>query len=255
MIKKEKWKKTNQNKFNQILLDDSEFKIWEQLENGCSIATMGYSEQNVMTLLVLLKSFEEQYGEEIDVEAAKEELELYQNSGKLFIYLDENGIPVSMNGCIYNYENDTVEFTKNDQKATSLYFYGLSTVPEYRGKGACSALVEYSLDFAKYNNFDMVYARTDLTNSNSEGIMKKHGMEICTEQDLIIAEWVKVTEDKKDPRLHMWKPLKENVTLSAKGDFVYATNDESRTILHPYVPEETTKVYRLSPSTNIQQLA
>ena len=66
-------------KFKQIMLDESEFQVWEQLENGCSIATMGYSESNIMVLLKLLKSFEEQYGEEIDLEAAKEELELYND--------------------------------------------------------------------------------------------------------------------------------------------------------------------------------
>lgn len=44
------------NKFKQMMLDDSEFKIWETLENGCSIATMGYSESNVFILLNLLKS-------------------------------------------------------------------------------------------------------------------------------------------------------------------------------------------------------
>ncbi len=242
------------NKFKQMMLDDSEFKIWETLENGCSIATMGYSESNVFILLNLLKSFEEQYGEEIDFKAAKEELELYQDSGKLFIYLDEKGIPVSMNGCIYNYDNDTVEFTKNGAKATSLYFYGLSTVPEYRGKGACSTLVEYSMDFAKYNGFDIVYARTDLKESNSEGIMKKHGMEVCLDDDMIIAEWVKVTDDKGDLRLHMWMPLTEGVELSPKGEFIYATNDDDRTI-HQNIIENDSKVYVLKPEIGKEQTA
>lgn len=244
-----------QSKFKKILLDDSEFKIWETLENGCSIATMGYSDRNVFILLNLLKSFEEQYGEKIDIEAAKEKLKLYQNNGKLFIYLDQNGIPISMNGCIYNYDNDTVEFTKDKTKATSLYFYGLSTLTEYRGKGACSTLVKYSIDFAKYNGFDIVYARTDLKNSNSEGIMRKHGMEICLDNNLIIAEWVKVTEDKGDLRLHMYKPLKEDIKLSPKGKFIYATNDNNRTIIQPNIIVNNPKVYVLKPNINKEQMA
>ena len=242
-------------KFKQIMLDESEFQVWEQLENGCSIATMGYSESNIMVLLKLLKSFEEQYGEEIDLEAAKEELELYQTNGKLFIYLDENGIPVSMNGCIYNYDNDTVEFTKDGKQATSLYFYGLSTVPQYRGKGACSALVKYSIDFAKYNGFDIVYARTDLKGSNSEGIMRKHGMELCLDNNMIIAEWVQVTEDKGDPRLHMWKPLVAGVELSPKGEFIYASNDSDRTIFKPNTIENDSKLYIFKPTVGKQQTA
>ena len=50
-------------------------------------------------------SFAEHYGEDIDYDAAKEELKLYENCGKLFIYFDENMKPVSMNGCIYNMNN------------------------------------------------------------------------------------------------------------------------------------------------------
>ena len=136
------------NKFKQMMLDDSEFKIWETLENGCIIATMGYSESNVFILLNLLKSFEEQYGEEIDYEAAKEELALYENKGKLFLYLDEYGNPVSMNGCTYNEPNESVEFFSLNGTPSNLYFYGLSTIPEYRGKGACRTLIHYAIDFA-----------------------------------------------------------------------------------------------------------
>lgn len=240
---------TLNNKFQKILFDQSEFKIWEHLDNGCSIATMGYSEKNTWILLKLLKSFEEQYGEEIDFNAAKKELELYQERGKLFIYLNEEGIPISMNGCIYNYNNDTVEFTKDGKPATSVYIYGLSTIKKYRGKGACSTLVKYSIDFAKENNFDIIYARTDLVGSNSEGIMKKNGMELCLSHDMIIAEWVQVTEEKGDSRLHLWKPLKSGVKMAPKGNFHYALNNSERTILQLTMPNTNKKKMNLKPQT------
>ena len=108
---------------------------------------MNYSKKNVWILKELLKSFEEQYGEQIDYQAAQEELLLYTNRGKLFIYFDENLNPVSMNGCIYDYDNDTVDFISEKKKNLhSLYFYGLSTLKHYRGKGACTHLIQFAVD-------------------------------------------------------------------------------------------------------------
>lgn len=231
-------------KFNEIYESNDAIKIWEVLDNGCYIGTLGYTEENIEILLKLLKSFEEQYGEEIDYEAAKEELQLYQDYGKLFIYFDENMNPVSMNGCIYNYENETVDFISNNAQPTSLYFYGLSTVPEFRGKGACRSLINYAIDFAKYNGFDLVYARTDLVDSNSEWIMANAGMEVCKYDDKIIAEWVDVTEDTGDFRLHMWMPLQEGLDILPKGKVFYANDDATRMIegvtdqKQPYTKEQ-----------------
>ena len=219
------------NKFNEILKDDSECKIWEKLDNGCYIGTLGYSEANISILQNLLMSFAEHYGEDIDYDAAKEELKLYEDCGKLFIYFDENMKPVSMNGCIYNMNNDTVDFISNNGKElNSLYFYGLSTLPEYRGKGACHVLVNYAIQFAKENGFDFVYARTDLKDSMSEYIMQCGGLEICKVDDKIIAEWVDVTDDKGDYRLHMYMPLNDNVSIDAKGDF-YLADSNTREVL------------------------
>ena len=79
-------------KFNKILNNKDELKIWEKLDNGCYIGTLGYSPRNIKILLKLLKSFEEQYGEVIDYEAARKELELYEKHGKLFISKYESSI-------------------------------------------------------------------------------------------------------------------------------------------------------------------
>ena len=209
--------------YRAIFLDDSEFRIWKKLDNGCSIATMGYSKENVLVLMKLLESFAEQYGEEITYESASDELKLYQDNGKLFIYLDENNNPVSMNGVTYNEDNISVGFgSSDDRDISSLYFYGLSTVHEYRGKGACRTLIDFAIQYAYYNNFDLVYARTDLINSNSEWIMQNAGLEVCKNDNDIIAEWVPVTESKGDYRLHMWLPLKEDVYIYPKEDAIMA---------------------------------
>ena len=236
-------------KFQQIKEDHSAFKIWEHLDNGCAIATMGYSEENIPYLLTLLKSFDEQYGEENNYETAAAELALYEKKGKLFTYLDENGTPVSMNGCTYNEENDSVEFFSTDGSTPSnLYFYGLSTVPEYRGKGACTRLIHYAINFAKGNNyakansFDYVYARTDLINSNSEWLMAQAGMEVCKEDGYIIAEPVDVTKTQRDNRLHMWLPLREGIGLMAKENALFAEDTEERKI----VTVDKPKVYQLN---------
>lgn len=212
--------------YNEIFNDKHEFKIWKKLDNGCYIATMNYSDRSAYVLMSLLKSFEEQYGEEITYESACEELNLYNDNGKLFLYLDEHLRPVSMNGCTYNEENVSVEFKSSDARIPSnLYFYGLSTLKEYRGKGACSELVSFAIEYAYYNNFDLVYARTDLTNSNSEGIMHKHGMDVCENDEGIIAEWVDVTDTKGDYRLHLWLPLKDDLYIEAKEGSVIANKN------------------------------
>lgn len=212
--------------YQAIYQDKSVFRIWKKLENGCYIGTLGYSPENAEVLMKLLKSFEEQYGEEIDLKAAKEELELYQKRGKLFIYFDENMKPVSMNGTIYDEGNISVDFVKNNgNNPHSLYFYGLSTLHEFRGKGACTELVKFAIKYAYFNNFDLVYARTDLANSNSEHIMQKAGLEICTIGDKIIAEKVDVTDVIWDYRLHMWLPLKTDLELLPKKDAYYANID------------------------------
>lgn len=225
------------NKFQEILEDKSKIKIWEKLENGCLIGTMGYCEENIPILQELLESFAEQYGEVIDYQAAEEELRLYEEQGKLFIYFDEQGKPVSMNGCVYDYENETVEFhSTEDRPLRNIYFYGLSTLHEYRGKGACRTLIKYAIEFALQNGFDFVYARTDLVNSNSEWLMNRAGLEICTIDDKIIAEWVPVTEECGDYRLHMWKPLHNGMYIMPTEKAVYAKNDTERTVEEPVGP-------------------
>lgn len=223
--------------FKKILYDKSEIAIWEKLPNGCYIGTMGYSEKNIIVLEKLLKSFEEQYGEEIDVNAAKEELKLYEQEGKLFIYFDEEMNPVSMNGCIYNHDNKSIEFLSNRELST-LYFYGLSTVQSFRGKGACRNLIKFAIEYAKANGFDLVYARTDLINSNSEWIMEQEGMNICKYDGKIISEWVDVSEDKGDFRLYLWKSLKEGITIVPKGDALFSDPITRK------IDSEANKVYK-----------
>lgn len=219
---------TNNKLFYQaIKADKSDFKIWEKLENGCFIATMNYSEENVPILMTLLQSFAEQYGEEITYESASDELKLYTERGKLFLYLDENMNPVSMNGVTYNEDNVSVDFKSLDDKpVTSAYFYGLSTVHEYRGKGACRTLINFAINYACANDYDVVYARTDLVNSNSEWIMQRAGMQICEDPEGIITEWVDVADGVGDYRLHLWLPLKEGLYLERKPA---ALNADSKT--------------------------
>ena len=73
--------------FQKIFKDNSEFRIWKKLDNGCYIGTLGYSEKNIKILQSLLMSFSEHYGEVIDYEAAKEELKLYEDF-ILYIFMD-----------------------------------------------------------------------------------------------------------------------------------------------------------------------
>lgn len=221
----------NKIEFYKNLYEDKEkFKIWKKLDNGCFIATMNYTKENALILMELLKSFEEQYGEEITLESAEEELKLYDSNGKLFIYLDENMTPVSMNGVTYNEDNVSVDFKSCEEKdINSIYFYGLSTVKSFRGKGACSELVSFAIEYAYYNNFDFVYARTDLIGSNSEGIMKKHGMQICEDEEGIITEWVDVTDSLGDYRMHLWLPLNDGIYLEKKEN-AYIADSSSRDI-------------------------
>lgn len=208
-------------------------EILKELDNGCFIGTMGYSLENVEILKSLLMSFAEQYGEVVSFESAKDELMLYQQRGKLFIYFDSNFVPVSMNGCVFDYDNDTVDFVSN-RELKNMYFYGLSTLKSYRGKGACTALVNYSIDYAKSMGIDYVYARTDLIGSNSEGIMKKAGFDICCYDDMIISEWVDVSEEKGDYRLHLWLPLANDIKILPKGEAMFA-NKETRLSCLPKV--------------------
>ena len=214
----------------KIKEDDSELKIWQILENGCAIATMGYSEKNILIIKKLLKSFAEQYHEIIDYKSAKEELKYVTDNGKVFLYIDENGNIISMNECVYNYENETVEFCNSNSKPKNLYIYGLSTEKKNRGKGACTALVNYAICYALANDFDLIYARTDLNGSNSEKIMQKAGMEICEYEDKIIAEWVDVSETKGDYRLHMWLPFKEGLNALPKKSALFAGKGKERII-------------------------
>ena len=106
-----------------------------------------------------------------------------------------------------------------------MHIFMVYLLRSFRGKGACSELVSFAIEYAYYNGFDFVYARTDLTNSNSEGIMKKHGMQICEDEDGIIAEWVDVTENTGDYRLHLWLALKDDIYLEKKEDGIIADRD------------------------------
>ena len=209
--------------YKKIKEDNSELKIWKVFPDGTSIGTLGYSKKNVPVLKKLLMSFAEQYGEHITYEAAEEELKLYSERGKLFVLFDKEGNAVSMNGVTYNEDNISVDFKKyNGEKPTNLYFYGLSTVKEYRGRGACHKLIDFAIKYAYHNDFDLVYARTDLVDSNSEWIMEQAGLEVCTENDDIITEYVPVDEFHGDYRLHLWLPLKEDLYLESKSKAIFA---------------------------------
>lgn len=53
-------------------------------------------------------------------------------------------------------ENVSVNFKSSDICTPSnLYFYGLSTLKEYREKSACSELVSFAIEYTYYNNFDL----------------------------------------------------------------------------------------------------
>ena len=78
--------------------------------------------------------------------------------------------------------------------------------------------------YAYYNNFDLVYARTDLINSNSEWLMARAGMKVCENNEGIIAEWVNVSDIQGDYRLHLWLPLKDGLYLEKKKDAIIANS-------------------------------
>ena len=86
-------------------------------------------------------------------------------------------------------------------------------------------MVNFAIKYAYYNNFDYVYARTDLVNSNSEWIMHNAGLEVCENEDGIITEWVPVTDSVGDYRLHMWLPLKDDLYLEAKRGALIADSN------------------------------
>ena len=78
---------------------------------------------------ILLFKISRDLSENSEYEAAKDELKLYSDLGKLFIYLDENLNPVSMNGCIYDYENETIQFISNKKENLhSLYLFNLLSI-------------------------------------------------------------------------------------------------------------------------------
>lgn len=191
--------------YKQIYNDNSpEIKVWKTLPNGCKIATMGYSEENIPILMTLLQSFAEQYGEIQNYETAKAELKVYRDKGKLFVLINPEGKVVSMNGTTYNEQNASVDFVAKDgRNLNSLYFYGLSTLKEERRKGYNETLIAFVNRYAYYAGFDLVYARTDLNGSNSEKIMENQGLHVCKYNGKIIAEKVQVTEEKSDERLHL----------------------------------------------------
>ncbi len=218
--------------FQEIKDDHSEERTWAVLDKGYLIKTLSFSEKNVQILQELLQSFTEHYGEIIGEKEAREELALYHNKGKLFVYCLPDGKVISMNGCVYDEDNETVDFlSADDRPLHSIYFYGLSTLPDHRGHGACRNLVKFAIEYARSLGYDYVYARTDLKGSMSESIMHKEGLNVCTIDDSIIVEPVQVTPELSDNRLHMWLPLKQDLYIMPKGDPLYANNDSERLII------------------------
>ena len=66
----------------------------------------------------------------------------------------------------------------------------------------------------------------------SEALMKLGGLDICKYENKIITEWVEVTEEKGDYRLHMWKPLHDNLDILPKGKYLLANDDSERKIIN-----------------------
>ena len=55
--------------------------------------------------------------------------------------------------------------------------------------------------------------------------MHKHSMDVCENDEGIIAEWVDVTDTKGDYRLHLWLPLKDDLYIEAKEGSVIANKN------------------------------
>ena len=55
--------------------------------------------------------------------------------------------------------------------------------------------------------------------------MHKHGMDVCENDEGIIAEWVDVTDTKGDYMLHLWLPLKDDLYIEAKEGSVISNKN------------------------------
>ena len=97
------------------------------------------------------------------------------------------------------------------------------------------------MDFAIYNGFDVVYARTDLIGSKSEKIMEANGMEVCKTDDKIIVEWVDVTDTKGDYRKYLWLALNDNVKIKPTNYSFLLPEDD---VLVHKVNNYDSKVYK-----------
>lgn len=126
-------------------------------------------------------------------------------------------------------------YAENEDEFTKLFNYIKENykelnITEYEfNNKKCLALsntTSKDVDLLFCTHIDVVYARTDLVNSNSEWIMQRAGMQICEDPEGIITEWVDVADGVGDYRLHLWLPLKEELYLERKPA---ALNADSKT--------------------------
>ena len=78
-------------------------------------------------------------------------------------------------------KNHPLEF---DNPEKVMYISDIAVLEKFRGKGCGSELAKYSIDFTKsLNKYELMYLRTNLVGSMSEGIFKKQGFEIVNDKN------------------------------------------------------------------------
>ena len=128
------------------------------------------------------------FDEPLTLEDKKEEYNGYLKNGLCLGFYHNTGDIMGLAGLMHEVEEEHEEyFAPQAGKLNPFYIYGLATLPEYRGHGVCTTLMEVIHDIALENNIDFIYLRTQLEGSMSEGLCRKLGYtDMCQNSKKIV---------------------------------------------------------------------
>lgn len=169
----------------------------QKLENGCTIKPI--LDFDCFSDIINVFS-EPPFSEPLTLEDKLNEFKGYIKNGLALGYFSPEGDIMGFAGIMKEVEDEHQEYFHEDVlKLNPLYIYGLATKKEYRGKGACSNLVETVINMSKDLNFDYIYMRISAVGSMSEGLCRDRNFTdlLCNGKKIIQS----VEFERNDPTL------------------------------------------------------
>lgn len=134
--------------------------------------------------------------EELSLSEIDEEFNYIKKEGESFGYYLDKQIVGLLNIIYKAKESQPIEFL---DPTKVMYISDIAILNEFRGRGYAKKLADFAINYTiSLNKYELMYLRTNLINSMSEGIFTSRGFEVYYQDGNILTEEVSFKRSKSD---------------------------------------------------------